>query len=156
MKAIRSHRIPSPRPQATKPPNACVLCHASESKEWLEKGWDRLSAPEATPPDPLPAPAESRPLGGYLSIAGSAVTRAIMARALVEPFALAQTGKAYARTLLDALADDPYPVVRRITASALVELEASSAPELRVAPPSAAELSAWRAERDNTDQVVSE
>lgn len=156
MKAIRSHRITSPRPQATKPPNACVLCHTSESKEWLEKGWDRLSAPEATPPDPLPAPAESRPLGGYLSIAGSAVTRAIMARALVEPFALAQTGKAYARTLLDALADDPYPVVRRITASALVELEASSAPELRVAPPSAAELSAWRAERDNTDQVVSE
>lgn len=156
MKAIRSHRITSPRPSTAEPPSACVLCHTAETKEWLDDGWASLRSSKSATPGHPPDKADGRPLGGFLSIAGNAVTRAILARALVEPRAIEQTGKAYARALLDALRDDPYPVVRRIAATALTQLEASSAPEILVTPPSEAELRAWKAARDNTDQVVSE
>lgn len=159
MKSIASHRITVPRPDSEEPPSACALCHTTRSARWLREEGVRLFDPARALSISPPADAETgseEPLAGRLTIAGGAVTRAILASALVEPEALSQSGKAYARTLLLQLESDPYPVVERIARRSLTILDRSQAPETGQPPPSEEELDAWHKARDTSIQIVSE
>lgn len=105
--AYRSHRIEVPALDAPGRPDACSLCHAERSTDWLARGWARLYG------DPPERPTESgAPVRDDL-LAGDPIERAMAAAALGRTEALVKRAWR-AGLLLDTLADDPYPAVRRM------------------------------------------
>lgn len=111
----RSHRIESPDPAreaASGRPDACTLCHADRSLGWAAAEHARLwPAARAEPP-----PARELPHAHERALAGDPIERAVACAALGRTDAL-EGDLASARRLgilLEVMANDPYPAVRRI------------------------------------------
>jgi hypothetical protein len=141
-KSIRSHRIQIPDPQGRDVPSACSLCHVDQALGFF------VPAAAAPSSDPIG-------MGVRAALAGNAAERAIYAAALASTETQQTIGLPLARTLLQALAHDPYHAVRRIAERGLAALPPGSgdggpsplAPEL---------LERLVSARDNRDIVISE
>ena len=118
--AHRNHRIDNPNPRVAalgQRPDACTSCHVEASQRWasaeLERMWGiELSGPSGVSPD---ASANRQRLFG-----GDPIERAVAADAIGRS-TLVSTPEAMARRggdLLEVIASDPYPAVRRIAARA--------------------------------------
>ncbi len=140
LKAIRSHRITSPRLHLTDPPSACVLCHVDRSRGWLRtqmsQMFPELLGPEArsasalAQSEAIPETVQELPLGVHLALRGDAATRAVLAAALGSPETLDTVGSGWPRLALRQLRRDPYHAVRRIAERSLTQLpdQASTPP----------------------------
>ena len=122
-KAIRSHRVDSPRAVATSGggrPNACNLCHLDRSVAWadraLTQGWGVPSAlPESArttggdeaPPDEIAA-------GLEWALRGNAAQRAVAAWHLGWAPAIETAGAEWMGLALSQLLSDPYAGVRSV------------------------------------------
>lgn len=179
---LRSHRITSPSHRLSEPPSACALCHVTESEGWLHASLDRLFprfaawsaqeakaefevAPSTTEPNATTemkrvAAFPDVPFGVQRLLAGNAAERALFARALVAPGALALEDRDITAALLTRLLDDPYAAVRRIAERSLVDLSrAPTQPRNHAAPPAfmdPARLDALERRRDDSPLVISE
>lgn len=112
--AHRSHRVEVPEParQALQGrPDACTLCHADQSLEWAARGYARLfeGAP-ATMTRTEAAHVDERAFGG------DPIERAVALAALGRAEGLRADEDRARRLglLLTAMAEDPYPALRRI------------------------------------------
>jgi len=111
-KAIRSHRISSPRVVAQSPngrPNACNLCHLDRSLGWTAERlaeWYGQERPELGP--------DERDIAAAVrwALQGDAGQRALMAAALGRPEARATSGTGWIGPLLSTRRMDPYDAVR--------------------------------------------
>jgi len=122
LKAIRSHRIDSPRVPATGAagrPNACNLCHLDRTLDWtadhLQQWWG------------TPAPAldddERRVAASLLwLLRGDAAERAVAAWSMGWDAAHAAAGDGWEAPFLATLLDDPYAAVRYVAARSLRSL----------------------------------
>ena len=102
--AYRSHRIEIPDPGVTGRPDACSLCHAERDGAWIADGFARLYGGERPS-------AQGGVRDGLLG--GDPIERAMAAAALGRGEALRDRAWR-AGLLLDTLAEDPYPAVRRM------------------------------------------
>lgn len=108
-RAIRSHRIDSPRASSERVP-ACNLCHIDKTRAWTSAklaAWYGLAREEGD--DAMPAVVR-------WALEGDAAERALAADALGDPDALAISGARWEGPILDRLARDPYAAVRFIAA----------------------------------------
>jgi len=164
LKGIASHRISSPGRKLTDPPSACALCHVDRSAAWLDAALVRLF-PDLRPAPPGAGPATTETatpdepdvaLGARQLLAGNAAERALFASALADPGARSLVDSAWSIRLLDRLADDPYPAVRRIARRAEREIRAQP----KAARPASALpnelLDALEEARDDRAIVISE
>jgi predicted CXXCH cytochrome family protein len=125
-KAIRSHRITSPRvdrdPSA--PLNACNACHQNRSLDWTERALAAWAEPapgqraEPTPPSGGSEASERSALA-VAALAGDAAARVIATAALGEPDARAVSGSGWQPQLLVEALDDPYAAIRFVAQRSL-------------------------------------
>lgn len=147
LKAIRSHRITSPRvdarPEAA--PNACNLCHLDRTlawtADWLQRWWPRGSGEVEHPFSERPPPtatheAGPEPVGeGELALdrsvpasvlwllSGNAAQRVLVADGMAWPPAVVTSGSNWQRPLLESMRSDPYAAVRHVAERSLRQLE---------------------------------
>jgi predicted CXXCH cytochrome family protein len=117
LRAIRSHRVGSPRPGSGARPVACELCHLDRTRAWTdEKLADWWGLPKPSPAaDPVAASVRAL-------LAGDAATRALVADAMGDADALRASGSGWQRPLLEILAADRYAAVRFVAARSLARV----------------------------------
>jgi predicted CXXCH cytochrome family protein len=159
LSAIASHRITIPEPTSAAPPSACVLCHTARSSSWLSAGYGRLYGPNSASAEGPNESDAKLPLAVQFALSGNAVTRALLARALVAPLAVQLSGPAFPQAIVERLLADPYPAVRHIARRSLAELGSAKlgiAPSPLVLPPRPELLDELRKRRDDRDITISE
>jgi predicted CXXCH cytochrome family protein len=112
LKAIRSHRIDSPRATttvATGRPDACSVCHLDKPIAWTA---ERLTAWYGQPP--VATTDDDRNVAAALLwlLRGDAAQRDVVAWALGWPDAQRTAGTSWMAPFLSLLLDDPYAAVR--------------------------------------------
>jgi predicted CXXCH cytochrome family protein len=119
LKAIRNHRIASPRAaplSAAGPPNACNLCHLDRPVAWVQ---DRLVAWYGQKPVELPEADQTTAAGVRWLLEGHAGQRLITAWHLAWEPARRTGGGAWTAPLLAATLADDYGPVRLVAARSL-------------------------------------
>jgi len=151
--SIRSHRIQIPRPEDTRVPSACALCHVDRPLAWFAT-LPAQSSPGAPHPSSEPKDTAEIGVGVRGAIAGNAAERAIYAAALGSRETQLTVGIPLARRLLERLSHDPYHAVRRIAERGLRALpDGGDGPAV---PLDAAVLDRLARDRDDRDVVISE
>lgn len=122
-KAIRSHRITSPRVDRAPgaPLNACNACHQHRSLDWTERALAAWAAPGPGPVSlaaPPPSTSERSALA-LAALSGDAAARVIAVAALGEPEARTVSGGGWQAQLLAEALDDPYAAVRFVAQRSL-------------------------------------
>lgn len=170
LKGIRSHRVTSPRVDATPgaAPNACNLCHLdrglSWTRRWLAQWWGAASdepAPtqrDTTRQDLALAPDEL-PASVRWLLSGNAAQRVLLADALAWAPAVEASGAEWQRAALLRALDDPYAAVRYVARRSLRRLE-GAAPTSRAAASAPTlnprDLDALISQRDDIPITISE
>jgi hypothetical protein len=119
MKAIRAHRIDSPRvvdDTTSSKPNACNLCHLDQTLTWTQRwlhDWYGQSI-ESLPADSASTAASLRWL-----LKGNAVQRVVTAWHFGWEPALQTSGNDWPAVMLTQVLDDPYAVVRAVAERSL-------------------------------------
>jgi predicted CXXCH cytochrome family protein len=119
LKAIRSHRIDSPRAAsalASGRPLACTLCHLDKSLGWAA---GRLAAWYGAGLPGLALRDETEPTVVGLLLRGDAAQRVIAAASMGWHDAHATSGNAWEAPFVAQLLEDPYSAVRIVAARAL-------------------------------------
>lgn len=122
LKAIRSHRIDSPRitvDTTTSKPNACNLCHLDQTISWTQH-W--LHEWYGQPIEPLSEEAAKWSAALRWLLKGDAVQRVIAAWHFSWEPALKASGRDWPAMLLTQVLDDPYAVVRIVAERGLRKL----------------------------------
>lgn len=122
LKAIRSHRIDSPRISAdstSSKPNACNLCHLDQTLPWAQN-W--LHEWYGQPVEPLADEAAQWAASVRWLLKGDAVQRVVTAWHYSWEPALEASGRDWPAILLTQLLDDPYAVVRIVAERGLRQL----------------------------------
>jgi hypothetical protein len=125
-KAIRSHRITSPRVDRDRgaPLNACNACHQNRSLDWTEHASRDLAAGKGRPVSAAAPPPSTGERGSWSALAvaalsGDAAARVIATAALGDPDGRAVSGGGWQPQLLAEALDDPYAAVRFVAQRAL-------------------------------------
>jgi predicted CXXCH cytochrome family protein len=119
LKAIRSHRIDSPRVgsgSSSARPDACSLCHTDRTLAWTQA---RLHEWYGQPEAPQGAPMSATAAALDWLLAGDAVKRVVVAYAMGEAAAERVSGTDWQAPFLAQLLDDPYAAVRFVAARSL-------------------------------------
>ncbi len=114
MKAIRAHRIDSPRiteDTTSTRPNACNLCHLDQTLPWTQR-W--LHEWYGQPIESLPTESSTTAASLHWLLKGNAVQRAVTAWHFGWEPALQVSGRDWPTVLLTQVLDDPYAVVRAV------------------------------------------
>jgi len=128
VRAHRSHRIDSPRPDLAPKdsrPDACTLCHLDRTRGWAATETKRLwpaSAGAASAAAVAEFAETDVPEVMRLLLAGDPVEHAIAADALGHSLDARTAAPQRVGLLLDTMADDPYPAVRTIASRSLARL----------------------------------
>ena len=124
-----SHRIEVPDPARDARfgrPDACTLCHVDDTRAWAIAARAQLWGEPSRSPAPAPeeAPATELPATVVALLGGDPIERAIAADALgrTSPPARPERRPVRLYALLDALASDSYPAVRRIARRSVLAL----------------------------------
>ncbi|MCB9621127.1 MAG: hypothetical protein H6724_16935 [Sandaracinus sp.] len=129
--AHRSHRIDVPEPArdaALGRPDACTACHADRTTTWADRArarfWPRATTRAGGGDRDLTE--DGTPALTRLLLGGDPIARALAADAMGRA---ASVSRPRARgALLDAMANDPYPAVRRLAFRAWRRLEDAPSP----------------------------
>ncbi len=124
MKAIRGHRINSPRilqdaSSTTARPNACNLCHLDQTLPWAQR-W--LHEWYGQTIEPLPEEASQQAASVRWLLKGDAVQRVVTAWHFGWKPAVEASGQDWPAVLLTQSLDDPYAVVRSVADRSLRSL----------------------------------
>jgi predicted CXXCH cytochrome family protein len=111
LRAIRSHRVDSPRVGARDRPSACALCHLDRPRAWIEGKLTTLWGQSLAEVDGDVVASAVRAL-----LAGDAATRALVADAMGDEAALLASGRGWQGPLLAVLAEDRYAAIRFVAA----------------------------------------
>lgn len=122
LRAVRSHRIVSPRPAAraaSGKPDACTLCHLDRSARWAASWvatWSGSGGADAPGGEASATDAAIDALPAVLvdALRGDAGLRALVADAAGRAEAPAAVPRGVRARLLAELVDDPYPAVRHV------------------------------------------
>lgn len=115
LKAMRNHRIQSPRAENGDHPNACNLCHLDKTIAWTSEKlneWYGQTLPEQLPSEPIAASVK-------WMLQGDSVQRAVLAWHMSWNPATEASGTEWQLPLLAQLLDDKYSVVRYVADKSL-------------------------------------